>query len=66
MSSEENMHNLYQVRKQLLIETCWKGERPIRRQFHTPRFLEFLKVLVMESSVRAYIGEGKVSYWAYC
>ncbi|KAL3103142.1 hypothetical protein niasHS_002328 [Heterodera schachtii] len=60
MTSEENIKNLYAVRNQLLKESHWAREAPTQRLFATPRFLEFLKVLVMESAVRAYIGDGKV------
>uniref|UniRef100_A0A914MMX3 GLD-3 KH5 domain-containing protein n=1 Tax=Meloidogyne incognita TaxID=6306 RepID=A0A914MMX3_MELIC len=58
MTSEENIQNLYKVRQQLLIEPCWKHDRLQKNSKSGPKYLEYLKVLVMESSVRAYIGQG--------
>uniref|UniRef100_A0A914GYM4 GLD-3 KH5 domain-containing protein n=1 Tax=Globodera rostochiensis TaxID=31243 RepID=A0A914GYM4_GLORO len=60
MTSEENVKNLYVVRSQLLLESHWGREPCVQRVLTSPRFLEYLKVLVMESAVRAYIGDGKV------
>lgn len=62
MTSEENIRNLYQMRKILLVESRWSSEAPMRSNNanRLPRFLEYLKVIVLESSMRAYIGDGKV------
>ncbi|KAF7637443.1 KH_10 domain-containing protein [Meloidogyne graminicola] len=56
MTSEENIHNLYIVRQHLLIEPCWKNDR--FQKNNKPKYLEYLKVLVMESYMRSYIGLG--------
>lgn len=43
MTSEENVQSLYKVRRQLLVEDCWKQEGSPKKKSH-PAYMDFLKV----------------------
>ncbi|KAI1713383.1 defective in germ line development protein 3 [Ditylenchus destructor] len=58
MTSEENLNNLYIVRRRLLNERVYQKEKlPPNRRKHRPRFSDYLRVLIIEASKKQRISQ---------
>lgn len=50
MTSEENLNNLYRVRRKLLSDRIWSEEKSSNRRTRRPQFIEYLRILITEAS----------------
>lgn len=53
MTSEENLNNLYGVRRKLLSDRIWLEEKSLsKRRLRRPQFIEYLRILITEASAK--------------
>lgn len=53
MTSEENLNNLYGVRRKLLSDRIWSEEKSIPNfRLRRPQFIEYLRILITEASAK--------------